>query len=175
MKTHSHDHNELLNSAIEELKIFPNEGIGQVRFGMRPSEVKLIMGSYVKNYGEWMGQSVDNDFCYGDIIISFSEEHIDEEKPHPIYCPPLHPHARVDAFFVDCSSNRVTVNDVTLNHITKELLCGMEINGNKPEVIDGSVCGIGDDVCFRNAGLSFQFETDGSFHYLEMFKRKDEN
>jgi len=154
----------------EELKIIPNEGIGQVRFGMRPSEVKLIMGNYVEEYDEWMGQDTGNDFCYGDIIIQFSEEHIDEEKPHPIYCPPLHAHSRVCGFWVNSSSARVTINGVALNKITKEILCDMKIDGLPPKVNDGSSSGVGETIFFREAALWFEFEVDGSFHYLEMGK-----
>jgi hypothetical protein len=33
---------------LEDFKIFPNEAISQVKFGMRPSEVELIIGYFVE-------------------------------------------------------------------------------------------------------------------------------
>ena len=41
---------------LEDFKIFPNEGISQVKFGMRPSEVKLIIGYFVEEYEVWMDE-----------------------------------------------------------------------------------------------------------------------
>ena len=42
---------------LEDFKIFPDEGISQAKFGMRPSEVKLIMGDFVEEYEAWMDES----------------------------------------------------------------------------------------------------------------------
>ena len=55
-----------------------NNGIGEIKFGMNPSQVKHILGEKLQ-YEEWMGGNLENFLFYEGILIGFEGE-IDE---HP--------------------------------------------------------------------------------------------
>jgi len=48
-----------------------NRGLGQIHFGMHPSEVKAILGNNLY-YEEWMGGNLENFLFYKGLLIGFS-------------------------------------------------------------------------------------------------------
>ena len=54
------------------MELIPKVGLGQVRFGMRPSEVKTILGPG-NHYELWMGGNLNDSLLYPGIIASFDK------------------------------------------------------------------------------------------------------
>jgi hypothetical protein len=54
------------------MEITPNIGLGQLRFGMRPSEVQAVLGSH-QTYEPWMGENVNDSLLYPGLIIGFDK------------------------------------------------------------------------------------------------------
>ena len=50
-----------------------SDGIGAIKFGMKPSEVKSILGSSLY-YEDWMGGNLENFLFYKGLMIGFSGE-----------------------------------------------------------------------------------------------------
>jgi hypothetical protein len=52
------------------MEILPNIGIGAIRFGMRPAEVRLLMLE-PETYEEWMGGNLNDSLLYRGLILGF--------------------------------------------------------------------------------------------------------
>ena len=60
------------------MEIFPNIGLGPLRFGMNPSQVQAVLGSH-QTYEPWMGGNRNDSLLYPGLIIGFDD--CDERAP----------------------------------------------------------------------------------------------
>jgi hypothetical protein len=54
------------------MEIIPNIGLGQLRFGMSPSEVQAVLGCH-QSYEPWMGGNLNDSLLYPGLIIGFNK------------------------------------------------------------------------------------------------------
>ena len=54
------------------MEILPKIGLGPLRFGMTPSEVKALLGSH-RTYEPWMGGNLNDSLLYPGLIIGFDK------------------------------------------------------------------------------------------------------
>ena len=52
------------------MEILPNIGIGEIRFGMRPKEVRERL-SEAETYEDWMGGNLNDSLLYRGLILGF--------------------------------------------------------------------------------------------------------
>jgi hypothetical protein len=52
------------------MEILPNIGLGEIRFGMRPAEVRERL-SETETYEEWMGGNLNDSLLYRGLILGF--------------------------------------------------------------------------------------------------------
>jgi hypothetical protein len=55
-----------------DMEIIPNIGLGQLRFGMSPSQVQAVLGSK-HTYEPWMGGNLNDSLLYPGLIIGFDK------------------------------------------------------------------------------------------------------
>jgi hypothetical protein len=60
------------------MEIFPNIGLGPIRFGMNPSQVQAVLGSD-RTYEPWMGGNLNDSQLYPGLIIGF--DNCDDRGP----------------------------------------------------------------------------------------------
>jgi hypothetical protein len=135
------------------MTIHPNSGIGEVKFGMSPSQVKSIMGDSLFAE-EWMSDTfMYGALCYSDILIDF-ETSVSGALPS---------YSQVIEFRTN-NSQRVEFNGIKLFDITREKLTAMNYQGIKAEVYeDGS-------AAFSPLGLYFYFSAEGHLETFEMVR-----
>ncbi|MEJ6521546.1 hypothetical protein [Shewanella sp. BC20] len=135
------------------MEIYPNKGIGNIKFGMNPQDVKEIMGSDLV-YQEWMGGNLNDTLFYSDLIVGFNDCDGDEPLPN----------SRVVEFRAN-ASERIKFNGVALAKLSRTELASMVVKGSKA-VVDKN-----QDVIFQDLGVSFGFNENGSVCILEMWQQ----
>ncbi|MEL4339744.1 hypothetical protein AAEH92_03360 [Shewanella xiamenensis] len=135
------------------MEIYPNKGIGNIKFGMNPQDVKEIMGSDLV-YQEWMGGNLNDTLFYSDLIVGFNDCDGDEPLPN----------SRVVEFRAN-ASERIKFNGVALAKLSRTELASMVVKGSKAVVDKNQV------VIFQDLGVSFGFNENGSVCILEMWQQ----
>jgi hypothetical protein len=135
------------------MEIYPNKGIGGIEFGMNPAAVKEIMGSD-SAYEEWMGGNLNDTLFYTDLIIGFND--CDEDEPLP--------NSQVVEFRAN-ASDRIKFNGVALAELSRETLASMIVQEVKATLDKNQ------DVIFRDLGVSFGFNENGTVCILEMWQQ----
>ncbi|PWF64498.1 hypothetical protein CBX96_04955 [Shewanella sp. BC20] len=138
---------------MSSMEIYPNKGIGNIKFGMNPQDVKEIMGSDLV-YQEWMGGNLNDTLFYSDLIVGFNDCDGDEPLPN----------SRVVEFRAN-ASERIKFNGVALAKLSRTELASMVVKGSKA-VVDKN-----QDVIFQDLGVSFGFNENGSVCILEMWQQ----
>jgi len=136
------------------MNIFPNQGIGALKFGMNPKAVKKLMGSKLI-YQDWMGGNLNDSLFYTDLVIGFND--CDSSEP-------LANSALVE--FRANASQRIKFNGFTLAELSREKLRSMVVLGIKAEVDKNN------DVLFRSLGINFGFDEAGNVCIMEMWQHK---
>jgi len=54
------------------MEILPTHGLGPLRFGMRPDEVRSLMGE-AETYEDWMGGNLNDSILYHGLILGFDK------------------------------------------------------------------------------------------------------
>jgi hypothetical protein len=137
------------------MEIYPNKGIGNIKFGMNPCSVKEIMGSDLV-YKDWMGGNLNDALFYSDFIVGFNDCDTDEPLPD----------SRVVEFRAN-DGDRVKFNGVALASLSRDSLASMVVQGVKA-VVDKN-----QDVIFQELGVSFGFNENGSVCILEMWQQEN--
>jgi hypothetical protein len=138
---------------MSSMEIYPNKGIGGIEFGMNPAAVKEIMGSD-SAYEEWMGGNLNDTLFYTDLIIGFND--CDEDEPLP--------NSQVVEFRAN-ASDRIKFNGVALAELSRETLASMIVQEVKATLDKNQ------DVIFRDLGVSFGFNENGTVCILEMWQQ----
>jgi hypothetical protein len=136
------------------MKVYPNQGIGPVRFGMTPRQAKEAMG-IDEVYEDWMGGNLNNSLIYPGLIISFDRCNADGPLPD----------SKVNGFMANETAD-VFFNSVKMSRLTRDSLKNMIVCG-KPAVLDHHL-----DIFFEGLGVAFGFNDDGSCYCLEMYKEQ---
>src|SRR5262249_20852674 len=55
-----------------DMEVIPNIWLGQLRFGMSPSEVQVVLGSH-QTYEPWMGGNLNDALLYPGLTIGFDK------------------------------------------------------------------------------------------------------
>jgi hypothetical protein len=139
---------------METMIIHPNVGIGEVKFGMSPFQVRSIMGNNLFTE-EWMADTfMYGALFYSDILIDFDTSVSDD----------LPSNSKVIELRTN-NSQRVEFNGINLFDLTRENLTAMSYQGIKAEAYDGG------DVAFPSLGLNFNFNTSGYLESFEMVRK----
>lgn len=138
---------------MSNMEIYPNKGLGGIKFGMNPAAVKEIMGSD-SIYDDWMGGNLNDTLFYSDLIVGFND--CDEDEPLPS--------SRVVEFRAN-ASDRIKFNGIALAELSRSALTSMIVQGFKA-TLDKNL-----DVIFQELGISFGFNENGTVCILEMWQQ----
>jgi hypothetical protein len=134
------------------MEVFPNVGIGPLRFGMNPAQV-LALFSEQQIYEDWMGGNLNDSLLYHGLIIGFDECDGDGPLAHSRF------------------------REVRLNRREDTVLWGRNLfDWTKPAVTDHlengglpyrlAACG---DVSVPDLSLLLAFDESSRLEYVEMW------
>jgi len=59
---------------VQEMEIFPNQGIGEICFGVNPLQLTEIMGDqFADAYEEWQDGNLNDGICYTGFLFVFNK------------------------------------------------------------------------------------------------------
>ena len=138
---------------MNSMEIYPNKGIGSIKFGMNPAAVKKLMGSD-SIYEEWMGGNLNDTLFYSDLIVGFND--CDEDEPLP--------NSQVVEFRAN-ASDRIKFDGICLAELSRDTLASMAVQGVEATLDKNQ------DVIFQELGISFGFNDNGAVCILEMWQQ----
>jgi hypothetical protein len=137
------------------MEVLPNVGIGALRFGMNPTEVRALLQEK-ESYEDWMGGNLNDSLLYRGLIIGFDE----------------------------CDSNgpltQSRFRELRLNRRDDAVIWGRNLfDWTKAAITDHlehsglpyrlSACG---DVSVPDSSLLLAFDESGRLEYIEMWAKQ---
>jgi hypothetical protein len=148
------DFDELL-SGLLNLNI--GQGLGCVQFNMTPLDVQSRFGSNYRGE-DWMGGNLNDSLLYGDLILTFDE------------CDSTGPLSNSKLVFIKTNaSNKILLQGKVLSEITRDELLSKSLLGHFGEK-DHNL-----HVEFKELGLRFNFNTDGTLNKFYMWEPEVHN
>lgn len=133
------------------MEINPHQGVGPVKFGMSPKQVKKVMGREPV-YEDWMGGNLNDSLLYPGMIISFDE--CDAKGPLP--------HSKVVGFRLN-SVESLVFHHIPLSKLNLNLLKEMEVMSVTPTLDENR------NLIFKELGLEFGLYDDGRLWGVQMW------
>jgi hypothetical protein len=134
------------------MEVLPNIGLGTIRFGMRPAQVRGLMLE-PETYEEWMGGNLNDSLLYRGLILGFDA------------CDAYGPLA--DSHFTDVGLNRrqdAVIWGQSLLAWTKASIADhLERNAISYELPDNG------DLVVSSLSLEMSFDKSGGLEYIGMW------
>jgi hypothetical protein len=136
------------------MELIPNVGIGSLRFGMSPAEVRAVRPEE-QTYEEWMGGNLNDSLLYHGLIIGFDECN----STGPL------PDSRLTRICVLGREDAVIWGQAICDWTKETVTSHLDRSRIPCRMLDSG------DVSVQALSLSLSFDDSGRLEYVEMWGR----